>query len=241
MLLKIGILGATGRMGQEVASLLHTGQQIGGDTLEFSEAVAQSKKVTSVDGVPVKIIGVDRLDPVHVWIDFSRPEATLRLLELTKAPIVVCTTGFTSAQFEQLELASKVRPLLIAPNTSPGIHFVLSILEGLPSLTEIGFDVILEETHHTQKVDKPSGTAKRIEQVLEARGNKPKETYSIRAGGEKGRHRITFAGKEEELVIEHRVFDRALFAKGALSAAQFLVHQEPGFYSMKDVWRNTNV
>lgn len=239
MVLKIGILGATGKMGQEVASLLHNGYQVAGDTLEFSEAVSKNRKITEVDGVPVKTLA-ERLDPVHVWIDFSRPEATLALIEATKEPLVICTTGFTSSQIERIDLETKRRAVLVAPNTSPGINFVLAMIEALPSVSKLGFDIFIEEAHHTGKVDKPSGTAKLLRRTLEDLGNIPSEVHSVRAGGEKGRHRVSFTAQEEEFVLEHRVFDRAVFAKGALLAAHFIARQKPGFYEMKDVWRDSH-
>lgn len=236
MIYKVGILGATGKMGQEVSALMHAGFTQKGDTLEFCDAVARSKKITYVDGVPVRTLAEKPFEPAHVWIDFSRPDATLGLLESTKEPVVICTTGFSFQEKERIETEAKKRAILIAANTSPGINLVLSMLEALPTVSKLGFDISIEEVHHTQKVDKPSGTAKILNQTLEMRGNHVQEIHSLRAGGEKGRHRVSFVGQEEEFVIEHRVFDRGVFARGALLAAHFLIGKEPGLYSMKDVW-----
>ena len=240
MVYKVGILGATGRMGQEVASLLHAGFTIGQDTFELTVALARTLSLTQVDGVPVKTFNDTPFDPIHVWIDFSQPEATIELLKNTREPVVICTTGFSTSEIDFIRVQSKERPILLSPNTSPGISFVLGMIESLPRVGPLGFDISIEEVHHKTKKDKPSGTAKLLNDSLSSTGNPVIEIHSVRAGGEKGRHRISFTGQEEEFVLEHRVFDRGVFARGAIQAAHFIVRQQKGLYSMKDVWRDYN-
>ena len=112
MIYKVGLLGASGKMGLEIAGLLAAGITIGGNALELSDAVSNSKKVTSIEGTPVRTLSEPEFEPVHVWIDFSNPKATLSLLEKVRTPLVIGTTGFTDAEKE------KIREVIIATNPS---------------------------------------------------------------------------------------------------------------------------
>lgn len=241
MVYKVGILGATGRVGLEIAGLLQSGFSTRGDYLELSDAVANSKKMTSVEGVPVRLLHEPELEPVHVWIDFSQPQATLGLLEKIQTPIVIGTTGFSQGESARIQEYSKKYPVLLSSNMSPGMNLVLSLLQSVPIPPSLGFDVAVEETHHVKKKDAPSGTALSIIKTLEETGQENIQVNSIRAGSVKGVHKISFIGQDEEFSIEHRVFNRTVFARGALLAAHFLVKQKPGLYSMEDLWKNEEV
>jgi len=236
MILKVGILGASGRMGLEIAALLQPGFILGEDQLEFCDGISTGKSLKAIDGVPLRGFDESPREPVHVWIDFSRPEATLRLLEQIETPLVIGTTGFTDQQLKKVEDFSKKQPVLLTANTSPGMNAMMSVLEqgSLSSLRS--YDVLASDIHHRGKKDSPSGTMKTLLSILKKQGFKEAQVNSARVGDEKGTHSISFFSDEEELTLTHRVNHRRVFAKGALLAAQFIAKQKrPGLYRFCDI------
>lgn len=233
MIYKVGLWGASGRMGQEIAYLLSQGFESGGDQLELADAVSARAGVASIDGVEVRTPQDGPREPLHVWIDFSRPEGTLKLLAEAKAPVVIGTTGFTLEQKEKIAAFAERNAVCLAPNLSPGMAWFRKYLAlGAPA----GFDVVLEESHHNKKVDSPSGSAKSLIAILKEKTGKEPQTHAVRAGGIPGDHSVRFVSEDEEIRIEHRVWNRRVFAKGALQAALALVkRKEPGLFSFDDL------
>jgi 4-hydroxy-tetrahydrodipicolinate reductase len=190
-------------------------------------------------------------DP-DVIVDFTVPEATTALARAcaeASVGLVVGTTGFDEEELGVLEDVSTQVPLLKATNFSRGIQALLRTLgPALDALDE--YDVEVMETHHNQKRDAPSGTAKTIlgeigeyrdfETVPGREGIQPREEGEVgmlvrRAGDIRGEHEITIAGNDEVLTLAHRAEDRAVFAAGALDAAVWLADQQPGRYEFGDV------
>lgn len=235
MIVKVGLLGATGRMGLEIAGLIGHGVTVAGHRIELVDAIAQSQRIRSLEGIPVRPLSAEPREPLHVWIDFSRPEATLDLLASSSEPIAIGTTGFTPAQREAIAAESTRRPILLAPNMSPGVALLLKLIKQLPSSSPSQFDAAITEEHHSKKKDSPSGTALLLASALEERGFRRPEPLAVRAGGTRGIHTIVLAGEEERLELRHEALDRKVFARGALLAAIFLAKQDrPGLFSMED-------
>ncbi|NBX91879.1 MAG: hypothetical protein EBQ85_01450 [Proteobacteria bacterium] len=236
MIYKVGICGATGRMGQEISALLAAGFNIEADVLEFSDAVARSHSISTIDGIPVRTLQEPPREPVHVWIDFSRPEATLNLLEATNEAMVIGTTGFNERELKIIQKYALTRPILLTANTSPGMNMLLTMLNHSSLAAKYQYDILASEIHHKNKKDDPSGTLKTILKVLEAKGNNNIQVQSARVGDEKGTHTVSFFSDDEELTLIHRVNNRRVFAKGALIAARYIAQQsKPGLYSFQDV------
>lgn len=223
-------------MGLEISSLLGEGLRLGDDYFELADAVAHTDRVTSVEGIPVRRWTEPTREPVHLWIDFSSPSGTKEMLEHVDTPVVIGTTGFSASDFRSIEAYAKRRPVLLSPNTSPGMNWMIRALREFPLRPEFGFEAVVEETHHAQKKDAPSGSAKRVLESL-AQAGYPQPTVHVTRGGDVvGLHRVRFLGGGEEVVIEHRVSQRVVFAKGALMGAQFLLKQtEPRIYRMEEV------
>ncbi len=231
---KIFLIGATGRMGkaiqdvveQEKKKLVVAGgigqEQKGGMfSTEFPRAGAKNKKIS-----------------YDVAIDFSSVELFTNSLDWcveNKIPLVSGVTGITEQHKKQLVLAAKKIPVLWAPNMSMGVAIVKNILTTM-NMPEM-FDVHLLEYHHRYKKDAPSGTAKDLEEVLKKRSKKFAGTSAIRGGGIFGVHRVDFMADSEVITIQHQALDRHVFAKGAVSAAQWLMGQKKGLFSMQDVLR----
>lgn len=196
----------------------------------------------------------------NVVIDFTSPEATLlnaRILADKGVNLVVGTTGFNNMQLYELKnLVHHYRiGLVYAPNISVGINLLLSVAKTIARLAP-HYDVEITETCHRDKKDAPSGTALKIANELNSIFGSAKSTpvkcgrkglttrqpgeigiHSIRAGGNVGVHKVLFAGESEEIEITHRSYSRAVYAEGALKAAEFITNLK-GFYHMEDVLLN---
>ena len=191
-----------------------------------------------------------------VIIDFSNActlPAVAAYVERTGTALVSGTTGYTEEQLEQVRQLGERARVMWSGNYSIGVaalrHLVAQATRELP-----GFDVEICETHHNQKVDAPSGTAKMLlDEVLAAEPENdyhaqygregmcgkrdPKEIgmHSLRGGTVAGVHTVSFFGADEEVSLTHRATSRQIFVNGALAAAQKIVKREPGFYTFDQV------
>ena len=256
MTVRIGVTGATGRMGREV---LAGARERGDCTVVF--AVSRS---AGGDGDSVEVEGVE-LDPASAFdslleeheptvvVDFTGPESALAYADAcvdADVAFVTGTTGFDDAGFEALEEASESIPVLHAPNFARGVQALVNVVgEAIGNLP--GYDVELVETHHNAKRDAPSGTALRILEEIESAGEFSGRTYgregedpreereigvhALRAGNVTGEHEVLIADNHEELRLTHRAEDRGVFAAGALDAAVWLAECDPNRYDFSDV------
>ncbi len=190
-------------------------------------------------------------------IDFSTPKVLTDLLtysEEKKVPVVLCTTGYSEEQLAEIEEASERTAILKSANMSLGINTLLHLVqEAAKVLAAEGFDVEIVEKHHNQKLDAPSGTALALaDSVNEAMGNQYEYIYdrsqrrqkrekkelgisAVRGGTIVGDHDVIFAGKDEVVTFSHTAYSKAVFGKGAVSAAKFLNGKTSGRYEMADV------
>ncbi|WP_413583068.1 4-hydroxy-tetrahydrodipicolinate reductase [Bdellovibrio sp. HCB288] len=220
--IKIGLVGANGRMGREIAEVINNN-----GSCDVVYTLGRDKKVDH-----------DHASKVDVWIDFSSPEAlsdVLKIAERHKKPVVCGTTGFTTKEKNQLVKASKNIPVLWASNMSMGVAVLNEALKMFSSVSN--FDFQIEEFHHIRKKDKPSGTAITLQENLEkAVGKKCPEPLAIRGGGIFGIHKVHAMSDEEVITFEHSALNRTVFAKGAVTAALWLAKQKkPGLYQIRDV------
>ena len=246
------IHGCNGRMGNMVSSLSADYPEI--------NIVAGVDRPDTPDGgksYPIYESLEDVKEKADVIIDISTATALDNLfayIRATKTPAVICTTGLSKEQEEEILTLSKEVPILRSGNMSMGINTLLKVLEAVSGpLTRAGFDVEIVERHHKTKVDAPSGTAIMLADAVkegtgtaydyvydrkERRMVRPKEEIgisSVRGGTIVGEHEVIFAGTDEIIEIKHTALSRAVFANGALNAAAFLAQQKPGLYSMSDV------
>ncbi len=241
----IAVNGAAGRMGQTVIETAADRDDV--------EAIVgfDVGDVDEVQGVPVVHAddvtdGLTEYEP-DVVVDFTIPESTVALADAcveTGTGIVIGTTGFDDEGFDALEAASESVPVLKATNFSRGIQALLrAIGEALQAVPE--YDLELMESHHNQKIDAPSGTAKTIletvqehrdvEPVYGREGHAPREddeigVFARRAGDIRGEHELIAAGNDEVLSLSHHAEDRSVFAAGALDAAAWLASQDADWY-----------
>lgn len=220
--LKIGLVGANGRMGQEIAAVIGAS-----NNCDVFYIMGRDKKIDHAAAAKV-----------DVWIDFSSPEALSDVLKVAirhKTPVVCGTTGFSKKEKSALDKASKEIPVLWASNMSMGVAVLNEALKVFSSVAN--FDYQIEEFHHIRKKDKPSGTAITLQENLEkAVGKKCPEPLAIRGGGIFGIHKVHAMSDEEVITFEHSALNRSVFAKGAVRAASWLASQKrPGLYQIRDV------
>ncbi|MCI6173302.1 MAG: 4-hydroxy-tetrahydrodipicolinate reductase [Clostridiales bacterium] len=242
--------GACGHMGHAVAELC-----------------AQEPDMTIVAGVDARG-GAGETFPVYrslsecteeadVIIDFSTAGAVDELIAYgaeRMIPIVLCTTGLTDVQVQNVKEASEQVAILRSGNMSLGINLLMRLLkQAAETLCPNGFDPEIVEMHHNRKLDAPSGTALMLADSINAamqgqysytfdrherRAKRdPKEIgiSSLRGGTVVGVHDVLFAGQDEVIEFRHTAYSRAVFAKGAVAAARFLAGRAPGLYDMSDV------
>ncbi len=253
-MLKVGILGSTGRVGSLLIDDLANDEiACVGSVHVFDELTKTLPEDTVVTNDMQTVLNAS-----DVVIDFSAPVATEELLSTivqNKAgkPLVIATTGFNEHQKNLLIEASKVVPILYSTNMSLGVA-VLNKLVALASKTLADFDCEIVEQHHRHKVDSPSGTALTLaEHAADARGldldavrvsgrdgiigARTKDeiaVMSLRGGDIVGRHTAGFYNDGEFIELNHTATARNTFSKGAIKAAKWVVHQEAGLYSIND-------
>ncbi|MNJ91024.1 4-hydroxy-tetrahydrodipicolinate reductase [compost metagenome] len=219
--IKVGLVGASGRMGLEIVKVLEADPRC-----ELVLPITRGQKIDSKEAA--------KLD---VWIDFSVPDVFSEVLKVAaknKTPVVCGTTGFGPKEKALLKKYGTKIPLLWASNMSLGVAVLNEALKVFSSISD--FDFQIEEIHHNKKKDKPSGTAITLQENLEkAVGRKLPEPLAIRGGGVFGVHKIFALSDEEVITFEHSALNRTVFAKGAVGAAVWLAPQKPGVYGIRDV------
>lgn len=239
MISVIGIIGCTGRMGKAIASVVetHPAAIIGG-------CITQAHSVPDDQaGLKYKITDTpeEAFSECDVIIDFSHASAAsdyVKLAESYNKPFLIGTTGLSEETFDVLQKAAENIPVLYAANTSLSLIVTKKLAKlAAAYLQDQDYDVSILDKHHKWKKDSPSGTALALgEAVLEGNHSKHKPSYAaIRSGSIIGEHDIQFAGNGENIIIQHRVTDRRVFARGAVEAALWLAQQKKGYYTMNDV------
>jgi 4-hydroxy-tetrahydrodipicolinate reductase len=234
-------------------------QVVGAVTIASSENVGKRLGQLNLAPADLRIVPQQDLDQAlrdaDVYMSFTTPLAELAnipvAVQLGKK-VVMGTTGFTDDQMTTIRntLKGKV-PAVISPNFSIGVNILFKALEMCRFFPK-GYDFSVIEAHHSGKADAPSGTAKKIGDILsDMRGYSERiygregaskrqagqlELLSVRAGGIPGVHDVIIAGPHEMIKIEHIAFSRSVFAQGALYAAEWLNQQStPSIYTMEDV------
>lgn len=192
-----------------------------------------------------------------VIIDFSHPSVLSPLLAYAvenQIPAVLCSTGYSDAQKEEIKTASAQIPVFQSGNMSLGINLVIELAKRAAQVLGPSFDIEITEKHHNRKLDAPSGTALMIaDGISETLAETPTYVYdrhsrriarskteigihSVRGGTIVGEHEVLFAGPQELISITHTAQSREIFANGAVNAAVFLCKTvKPGMYDMGDL------
>jgi len=237
---RIGIIGSEGRMGQAiVTAIADAGQDHSGGIDQGGDALALAQAS-------------------DVLVDFSSPAALEGNLDAAIAagtPIAIGTTGLEERHHFLCDSAGESIPVLQTGNTSLGVTLLAHLVRDAASRLGEDWDIEIVETHHRMKVDAPSGTALLLGEAA-ARGRTIELAdhsergrdgitgkrapgaigfASLRGGSVAGDHAVHFLSDNERIVMSHTAENRAIFAKGAVRAALWLIGQTPGRYTMPQV------
>lgn len=243
-MIRVIVTGANGRMGTILCQKLT-------DSQEFT--LAARVDVMGGAGVYTDLAGVT--EAADLLIDFSHHTAAPGIMAWAKekgVAVIMCTTGHTQEERAVILEAGDTVPVFYSANMSLGV----ALLAELAKKTAAAFpdaDIEIVETHHNRKADAPSGTAlmlgRAIQQVrpdavfhmgrsgMEKRTPQEIGFHAIRRGNIPGIHEIIVSTDNQSITLRHEVYDRALFADGALAAARFLKGKGPGRYDMTDLVR----
>lgn len=248
-MVRILLCGCAGHMGAAVRSFaaqredcqIAAGVDISGGALEFPVY----KHISEVK------------EEADVVVDFSHPSALSDILAYCRAnpgtAAVLCTTGYSPEQTEEVKAAAKELPVFYSRNMSLGVNLLMELAKKAEAVLGADFDVEIVEAHHNQKIDAPSGTALMLaDAVNQVRENSMKYTYdrhsqrkkrgpgeigihSVRGGTIVGEHQVIFAGTHEVLALSHSAQSKELFAAGAVNAAAYMAGRGPGLYDMSNL------
>lgn len=257
-MIKIGIAGAAGKMGQTIIRLALKDRNFRlTAAIESKGHGMLGRDAGSAVGMEISGVKIETgqvpLKKADVLIDFSSPAVTVSNLEFMadlKRPVVIGTTGFSDAQKRMIKKIANRIPIVMSSNMSIGVNLLFKLLPLVVSAMK-DYDVEIIEAHHRMKKDAPSGTAKRIAEIITAarkldivsgrcgicgpRKNNELGILAVRAGEIVGDHTVLFAGPGECFEITHRALSRDTFGKGALLAAAFALKAKKGLYDMQDV------
>ena len=261
--LRIVIVGASGKMGQVLIKQISNNPD-----LLLTGAIDQASCPTlgmdagALFGIKTDVIINDDFELVikkgDYLIDFTRPEASMCYLEAAlknNIKYILGTTGFSDQEKEKISLASKKIPICFAPNMSVGVNLLVSLVEAATKVLQKDYDMEIIESHHSEKIDAPSGTALRLGEAIaktanlklkensvfhrEGKMNKRKKNEigfsTIRGGDIVGDHTVLYAGDGERIELTHKAGSRVTFAIGAIKAVKFLTNHSVGLFDMMDV------
>jgi len=239
--IRFAIAGASGRMGRTLI-----------EAVQATPAAELAAAFDIDDDIDAALSKADCL------IDFTRPEGTMRHLEVCRkrgVHMVIGTTGMNAEQKLAIQDAARDIPIVFAPNMAVGVNLVFKLLDTAARILNEGYDVEIVEAHHRHKVDAPSGTALRMGEVVAAAlgrsldecavygreghtGERPATQIgfaTVRGGDIVGDHTVLFAGTGERVEITHKAASRMPYALGSIRAARFLRGKTSGLYDMQDV------
>jgi 4-hydroxy-tetrahydrodipicolinate reductase len=260
-MVRICVAGATGKMGIAVLkeAVSKGFQVVGAVEVAKNSGIGKSLRDLSICDCDVQLVGPDKIglavENADVYVTFTAPVAEVNNIPVVAGlgkRVVMGTTGFDDRQELIIRKAvlGKV-PVVFSPNFSVGVNILFKLVKLLKAFPS-DYDVSISEIHHTGKMDAPSGTAKKLGEIIsDVRGysktvfgregispRKPGELEisALRLGGVPGIHDVIVAGPYEALRIEHIAFSRNVLAQGAVFAAEWVSRQnDPRIFSMEDV------
>lgn len=215
--IKYGLIGASGKLGKEVHNVFSEN----GHQLVFAFDIDGEWK----EGTP------------ELLIDCSLPEVFTKSIDYLckfEIPFIIATTGLSKEEIKTLKTLSLQYPIVQSYNYSIGVQVMLRLIKQAKNYLN-DWDIEITETHHRFKKDKPSGTAKMIQELFDP---KKINTSSLRLGNVAGEHEIQFGSLGEVLKISHSALSRRTFAEGILKSAEFIIGKKRGFYTFEEILFN---
>ena len=251
--INITITGALGRMGKILIKRISTNKKL----KLFSLTDLKSEKI--INGIKTQKNNLEAFKKTDVIIDFSRPNASLEILNYAKKlkkKVVIGTTGFTKQQNNLIKKYSKKVAIFKSGNMSLGINLLEYIVNILSKKIPNDYHIGIKDDHHREKIDYPSGTALMLANAVSKSKNKNLESikgkvflnkkgnlqnnkinfFITRKGNTIGKHSVLFNNKIENIELTHTAFSRELFADGALNAAVWISKKNKGLFNMQDMF-----
>ncbi len=247
--MKILINGYCGFMGQEVGKLCHMGYR----GSELAYGVDPSSTDSSIFHDICDLPSDAEIDCI---VDFSFHAVTVSLLDFAvkrRLPVVIATTGHTEQELDAIRRAAGAIPIFFSANMSLGVALLVELAKkAAASLPDADIEIV--EIHHNRKLDAPSGTALMLARAVASmrpgsvittgRTGQGKRSVneigvqSLRLGNIVGTHEVILGTQNQTITLKHEAHSRALFAEGALAAAEFISPRAPGLYDMNDLVSN---
>ncbi|MFC1754877.1 4-hydroxy-tetrahydrodipicolinate reductase [Thermoproteota archaeon] len=235
-MIKLAISGCCGKMGARILNFAL-------EDKNFQVTCLLERK--GHDSIGKKSAGLEITDDIEkirdsdILIEFTSPESTVIHLEVcvkNGKAIVIGTTGLSEEQLGIIKLASEKIAVVFSPNMSVGVNLLFSLLKEASRKLSNDYKVAITEAHHVHKKDAPSGTAKKLAQIIKDNGSqKVGDIKSIREGEITGDHDICFESQEDIIRLSHSAKTRDIFAKGSLVAAKFVSEKKSGLFDMQNV------
>ena len=252
-IIKITITGAMGKMGKTLVQRLSKKKEL----KLFSLTDIKSNKI--INGVKTQKNNLEAFKKTDVIIDFSSPKSSIEVLKYAKElkkKVVIGTTGFTKKQNILIKNYSKKIAIFKSGNMSLGINLLEYIVNILSKKISNDYLIGINDDHHKNKVDYPSGTALMLANAVSKGKNKNLESmkgkfffnkkgslqknkinfFITRKGNTVGKHSVIFNNKIENIELKHTAFSRELFADGALNAAIWISKKSKGLFNMQDMF-----
>ena len=215
-MLKIYVNGSSGKMGQSLTNLINQNRELS----LVTESISLS----------------------DVVIDFSHPDLTIEIIKdcsINKIPLIIGTTNLNEETHVEIKMASKYIPILLAANMSIGILQLKESLVAFIKSNQEKIDCLIEEIHHSNKLDAPSGTAIEIKDLIKNTDNKSNinqiNINSKRVDDVFGIHKVTFFSEESSTDFKHEALSRDVYANGAIKCAMTIHRLEPNVYKFEDI------
>ncbi|MFA5335328.1 MAG: 4-hydroxy-tetrahydrodipicolinate reductase [Candidatus Omnitrophota bacterium] len=235
-MIKIAICGCAGKMGTRILNIAEQDKDV--KVMIGLEAKGHPSVGTKLGAGEVSDCS-DDLAQSDVIIDFTVPEAAMEHLAAAvkyKRAIVIGTTGFSEPQMDRINEAAGKIPVVLSPNMSIGVNLLFRLVKEAAENLSKDYSVRMVEAHHIHKKDSPSGTAKKLAQIIkEASMREVEDIKSIREGEIVGDHKVTFESPYDIIELSHSAKTRDILAQGAIAAAKFVAGRKPKIYDMQDV------
>lgn len=235
-MIKLAVSGCRGKMGSRIINLAAQNK-----TFEVTAALEAAGHADIGKEVAAVKISDDAgvIKAADVLIEFTTPQATLEHLKSCvgfSKPMVIGTTGLSEQEILEIKAASQKIPIVFSPNMSVGVNCLFELIRLAAKRLGLDYDIDIVEAHHAHKKDTPSGTAKKLAQIIkESGGQEVKDIKSIREGEIVADHRVIFQSAVDRIELFHSAKTRDIFVLGALRAAEFIAGKKPRLYSMEDV------
>ena len=223
-MIRIAVSGSEGRMGKRIINLAERDKGV----------VVAAKFDIGADPEPL-------IKKCDVLIEFTIASATmshLAIAERLNKAIVIGTTALSGKDIAGIRKASRKIPVVFSPNMSVGVNVLFKLSRDAAKILPEEYKIEMTEAHHIHKKDAPSGTAKKLAEIVAGQRKRDASSINIesrREGEIVGDHRLIFDSPTEKLELAHSAKTRDTFAAGAITAAKFLKEKKNGLYTMQDV------